>query len=162
MLGAMGRFVLRFRLDFHRAHRPWGGGWLRSKRTMGKAGGWCTDRGPPGTKGQEQKVAEGRGEGQAGEGEEEGTGRRHRVGASGLAGTEASPTAFPKAAALCQRPHLPSGQLVGRTNGRPWAPLLTQSGPACGPAGVGTVTVAKCANLCHCPQARGSHGDWLI
>lgn len=45
---------------------------------------------------------------------------------------------------------------------RPWAPLLAQSVPACSPAGVGTVTVAKCANLCHCPQARGSHGDWLI
>lgn len=43
---------------------------------------------------------------------------------------------------------------------QPGLPCLLQlSGPACSPAGVGTVTVAKCANLCHCPWARGSHGD---
>lgn len=94
-------------------------------------------------------------------GEEEGTDGRHK-GPTSLAGMEALPICISQAAFLCHWPHLSSGQLVGRAHGRLWAPLLAQSGPACSPAGVGTVTVAKCANLCHCPQARGSHGDWLI
>lgn len=48
----------------------------------------------------------------------------------------------------------------GQGHGSPGLPRSLQlSGPACNPAGVGTVTVAKCANLCHCPWARGSHGD---
>lgn len=129
-----------------------------------KGVGWCWL-----ARGREEKAAEERGKRKEEEGEEEGKeeaereaeGRRQR-GPTLLAGTEASPISISQAASLCLRPHLPSGQWVGRASGWPWAPLLVQSGPACSPAGVGTVTVAKCANLCHCPQARGSHGDWLI
>lgn len=109
---------------------------------------------------QKEEVVEER-EGKEEREDEEGASRRYR-GPTRLAGTEASPIHISQAASLCHWPHLPPGQLVGRAHGRLWAPLLTQSGPACGPAGVGTVTVAKCADLCHCPQARGSHGDWLI
>lgn len=88
--------------------------------------------------------------------------RARDVGGRRGAGMEASPISISWAASLRLRPHLPTGQSVGRASGRLWALLLAQRGPACGPGGVGTVTVAKCANLCHCPQARGSHGDWLI
>lgn len=94
-------------------------------------------------------------EAKEGGGEEKGTGRKHR-GSSRLAGAEASAIHISQAASLCHGPHLPSGQLVGRARGRLWAALLAQSGPACGPAGVGTVTVAKCANLCHCPRPGGA------
>ena len=111
------------------------------------------------TRGQEEDVAEER-EDKEEKGEKQGTVRGRR-GPTRLAGMEASTIRILPAASL-RPPHLPSGQLVGRARGPLWAPLLAQSGPACGPAGVGTVTVAKCANLCHCPQARGSHGDWLI
>lgn len=100
-------------------------------------------------------------EGREEEAEHEEKGKRCRR-PTRLPGTEASPNSISQAAFLCLWPHLPWGRSVGRANDRLRAPLPTQSGPACGPTRVGTVTVAKCANLCHCPQARGSHGDWLI
>ena len=112
-------------------------------------------------RGQEEKVAEERGK----ERERRRGKKRQRVACRGptqLAGMEASPIRISQAVSLSLQPHLPSGQSVGRASGRPRVPLLARSSPACGPAGVGTVTVAKCANLCHCPQAKGSHGDWLI
>lgn len=39
------------------------------------------------------------------------------------------PSAFPRQPPSAQRPHLPSGQSVGRASGRLRAPLLAQSGP---------------------------------
>lgn len=82
-------------------------------------------------------------------------------GPTQLAGTEASPIRISQAVpSACGRTFLRAAGGQGQ-----WpapGPLLARSSPACGPAGVGTVTVAKCANLCHCPQAKGSHGDWLI
>lgn len=80
------------------------------------------------------------------------------------AGTEAAPISIPQAAPLRPPPAAsPSLRPVSGQGQRPARGSLAHSErPACGPAGVGTVTVAKCANLCHCPQARGSHGDWLI
>lgn len=116
------------------------------------------------------RSAERRTGGDAGRGRGERTGRgrggrerrpsRERQEARGpprSAGTEAAPISLPPPAAS------PSLRPVSGQGQRPAQGSLARSErPACGPAGVGTVTVAKCANLCHCPQARGSHGDWLI
>lgn len=133
---------------------------------------WLGYRPPAGqlTGGQEKKVAEERGERNGrGRGRQERGGQAWSGGGGGgrrwgppAAGTEAAPISIPQAASL-RLAASPSLRPVSGQGQRPAPGSLAHSErPACGPAGVGTVTVAKCANLCHCPQARGSHGDWLI